>query len=294
MLSKGSTGGAGAGGGGRKVSELVAYKNVTDMQHNSSLTVQVGLGATRRRLAAWAGGERGDGVCRVGHRRRQRQRFLCATARATQQVAATFPALVAGMRSAVPLLTRPPTRAGCLPGQVDHRAECVLVPIYGLLVPFHILTIKNASNNAVSRGGPQGMRGGAWSKGLVHLGGRPDGCGRKAAGLGLPPALACLVCPHLPGSPGAPTSRTHHHRCCPWSPCPPLLSNPSPPTHPRRPRTASTLTSGSTSTMAAPTSPAPSSHAPSSSRSCPSARLTRGMPPRWGPMARACRTPACL
>lgn len=71
MLNKGTTGGAGAGGGGRKVSELVAYKDVTAMQHNSSLTVQV-----------------------------------------------------------------------------DHRAECVLVPIYGVLVPFHILTVKNASNNA--------------------------------------------------------------------------------------------------------------------------------------------------
>ena len=31
--------------------------------------------------------------------------------------------------------------------QVDHKSECVLVPIYGILVPFHILTIKNASNN---------------------------------------------------------------------------------------------------------------------------------------------------
>lgn len=33
--------------------------------------------------------------------------------------------------------------------QVDHRAECVLVPIYGQLVPFHILTVRNASNNQV-------------------------------------------------------------------------------------------------------------------------------------------------
>ena len=33
--------------------------------------------------------------------------------------------------------------------QVDHRSECVLVPIYGMLVPFHILTVKNASNNQV-------------------------------------------------------------------------------------------------------------------------------------------------
>lgn len=31
--------------------------------------------------------------------------------------------------------------------QVDHKSECVLVPIYGLLVPFHILTVKNATNN---------------------------------------------------------------------------------------------------------------------------------------------------
>ncbi len=35
--------------------------------------------------------------------------------------------------------------------QVDHKSECVLVPMYGMLVPFHILTIKNASNNQVSR-----------------------------------------------------------------------------------------------------------------------------------------------
>lgn len=34
--------------------------------------------------------------------------------------------------------------------QVDHRSECVLVPIYGMLVPFHILTVKNASNNQAS------------------------------------------------------------------------------------------------------------------------------------------------
>jgi nucleosome binding factor SPN SPT16 subunit len=31
--------------------------------------------------------------------------------------------------------------------QVDHRKECVLVPLYGSLVPFHILTIKNATTN---------------------------------------------------------------------------------------------------------------------------------------------------
>lgn len=33
--------------------------------------------------------------------------------------------------------------------QVDHKSECVLVPMYGMLVPFHILTIKNAVNNQV-------------------------------------------------------------------------------------------------------------------------------------------------
>ena len=37
---------------------------------------------------------------------------------------------------------------GCLPGlQVDQRNEAVLLPIYGIMVPFHILTIKNATNN---------------------------------------------------------------------------------------------------------------------------------------------------
>jgi nucleosome binding factor SPN SPT16 subunit len=31
--------------------------------------------------------------------------------------------------------------------QVDQKNECVLVPIYGTMVPFHILTVKNATNN---------------------------------------------------------------------------------------------------------------------------------------------------
>ena len=31
--------------------------------------------------------------------------------------------------------------------QVDNRNETVLVPIYGVMVPFHILTVKNATNN---------------------------------------------------------------------------------------------------------------------------------------------------
>ena len=31
--------------------------------------------------------------------------------------------------------------------QVDTQREVVLVPIYGVMVPFHILTIKNATNN---------------------------------------------------------------------------------------------------------------------------------------------------
>lgn len=31
--------------------------------------------------------------------------------------------------------------------QVDHKSECVLAPMYGMLVPFHILTVKNATNN---------------------------------------------------------------------------------------------------------------------------------------------------
>ena len=75
MLSKGGGGGGGGGGQGRKITEIVAYKSVADMQHNSSLTVQV-----------------------------------------------------------------------------DHRSECVLAPIYGMLVPFHILTVKNATNNQVGAG----------------------------------------------------------------------------------------------------------------------------------------------
>ncbi|EFN58683.1 hypothetical protein CHLNCDRAFT_140286 [Chlorella variabilis] len=70
MLSKGGAGGGAGSGVGRKITDIQAYRSVTDMQHNNSLTVQV-----------------------------------------------------------------------------DHRAECVLVPIYGQLVPFHILTVRNASNN---------------------------------------------------------------------------------------------------------------------------------------------------
>ena len=30
---------------------------------------------------------------------------------------------------------------------MDARAESILVPIYGVLVPFHILTVKGATNN---------------------------------------------------------------------------------------------------------------------------------------------------
>lgn len=33
--------------------------------------------------------------------------------------------------------------------QVDHKSECVLAPLYGMLVPFHIMTIKNATTNQV-------------------------------------------------------------------------------------------------------------------------------------------------
>ena len=38
------------------------------------------------------------------------------------------------------------TSVSC-PPQVDTQREVVLVPIYGVMVPFHILTIKNATNN---------------------------------------------------------------------------------------------------------------------------------------------------
>ncbi len=82
MLNKGGGGSGGGGGQGRRITDIVAYKSPSDMQHNNSLTVQV-----------------------------------------------------------------------------DHRSECVLVPIYGMLVPFHILTVKNASNNQVRwRAGAGGRR----------------------------------------------------------------------------------------------------------------------------------------
>lgn len=38
----------------------------------------------------------------------------------------------------------------CINVQVDQKNESLLVPIYGLMVPFHILTVKNVSNNQVS------------------------------------------------------------------------------------------------------------------------------------------------
>lgn len=69
LLTKNGAAGQGSAGV-RKISDLVAYKASTDVQHNNTLTVQV-----------------------------------------------------------------------------DHRNECLLMPIYGVLVPFHILTVKNATNN---------------------------------------------------------------------------------------------------------------------------------------------------
>jgi hypothetical protein len=92
MLNKGGAGGNGGGGQGRKITDIVAYKNVADMQHNNTLTVQV-----------------------------------------------------------------------------DHRSECVLAPIYGVLVPFHILTIKNASNNQVGGGAARRRQGGAELMGAVAV-----------------------------------------------------------------------------------------------------------------------------
>lgn len=35
----------------------------------------------------------------------------------------------------------------CCCAQVDQRSEAVLVPVYGIMVPFHILTVKNATSN---------------------------------------------------------------------------------------------------------------------------------------------------
>ena len=94
MLNKGGAGGSGGNGQGRKITDIVAYKNVADMQHNNTLTVQV-----------------------------------------------------------------------------DHRSECVLAPIYGVLVPFHILTIKNASNNQVGLGQLGGEQLGGGQLGGGQLGG---------------------------------------------------------------------------------------------------------------------------
>lgn len=39
------------------------------------------------------------------------------------------------------------TRFGGAAVQVDQRHEAILVPIYGVMVPFHILTLKNATVN---------------------------------------------------------------------------------------------------------------------------------------------------
>ncbi len=70
MLTKNSAGASGSGGASKKITDIVAYKSVNDINQSAALTIQV-----------------------------------------------------------------------------DHKRECVLVPMYGMLVPFHILTIKNATNN---------------------------------------------------------------------------------------------------------------------------------------------------
>ena len=46
MLNKGGMAGTSVAGTGRKITDLVAYKSISDMQHNNTLSVQVG--------AAWA------------------------------------------------------------------------------------------------------------------------------------------------------------------------------------------------------------------------------------------------
>lgn len=32
---------------------------------------------------------------------------------------------------------------------MDPKAECILLPVYGMLVPFHITTVKNVTHNQV-------------------------------------------------------------------------------------------------------------------------------------------------
>ena len=41
--------------------------------------------------------------------------------------------------------------------QVDQRHEAILVPIYGVLTPFHILTLKNATVNQAHSTPSRGM-----------------------------------------------------------------------------------------------------------------------------------------
>ena len=140
MLSKGGGGGGGGAGQGRKVSDVVSYRSPGDMQHNSSLTVQV-----------------------------------------------------------------------------DHRSESVLVPIYGMLVPFHILTLKNASNNAV--GGRAGAAGGGrragagWAWVGPRLAALSAACGGGQAGFGVLPC--CRSLPDRPPCCLASTHPPHRTSTCP-------------------------------------------------------------------------------
>ena len=44
-------------------------------------------------------------------------------------------------------LRKTPDLLICMTAQVDQKNESILVPIYGLMVPFHILAVKNAVNS---------------------------------------------------------------------------------------------------------------------------------------------------
>lgn len=170
MLNKGGGAAGGGGGQGRRITDIVAYKSPSDMQHNNSLTVQV-----------------------------------------------------------------------------DHRSECVLVPIYGVLVPFHILTVKNASNNQVQAGVGQVAVGRFYPGSSAHcwvLGGGQQWDEASMAQPHVPGVMAALPCDQ---NQGCRTLRRRSH-CCSIDdthPCPPPST---------LCRTASTRTSASTSTLAGRTS----------------------------------------
>ncbi len=160
-------------GPGRKVTETCAYRSVADMPAPRDLAIQVRLACLpvillhlhccHQRFEIGPGSYPGlssrrtaDG-CVIAHKSCQ-SCHSCVAAIPTAHLATIFNLLI--LASACPsfincLKTLTGAPKPCLSAliicvmlvQVDQRTESVLLPIYGIMVPFHILTIKNATNN---------------------------------------------------------------------------------------------------------------------------------------------------